>query len=422
MDEIVRLCHLGGEVRLSDIPAADALTAAGLAAPSSTSGHYRGGEWVLTSYAGLMAVCDRGQSSGGGHVYLGEDGLRFVESIRMNRPTGRALDVGSGSGLTSAALAESCDSVTAVDVVEECVAASRITARLNGTESTVTVARRGLEELGDDVAFNCVAANLPGVPVPPSVSYPPEGDGGFDGLELMRVLLRKAAQLLDPDTGTLLMRFQSLGDDSGLLLLSDIREFAEATGYDVTVVSESAVPVEVRSALTARNAISHNSGMCADELIDVMDKHASGLGMPHYFASNLVARSGGTGKVSFVDLTGWQTKAVTGRIFPRENSPMLDEELIRARYYAKIQDLPDGFWENADEGTVTAPLARLGDVLKAVDECSDLLSVTNWIFPREMATEPARARFLLVPTAALLATLADLGHCELVATREGTTA
>ncbi|MCB5906289.1 methyltransferase domain-containing protein [Streptomyces pinistramenti] len=376
-----------------------------------TDRHSGPGKWELTAFRGVLAARDRAERPGTGTVYIGEDSLRFVDTILDALPTGRALDVGCGSGITSCALARTCDDVTAVDLQEECLEATRLSGALNGVGERIRTWHGDFfRDFTADTPLNCICANLPYVPVPPDLGYSAAGNGGPDGLDLNRRLLRDARHLLDPDEGMLVMRFQSLGDSSGPMLLREIGEFAKATGHDVSVVADGRTVPEVRAALTALHAQRHNPALSPDAVLAVIDAHQSRFEQPSYFACSLVSRSGGTGRVTFTDLSGgvgMDAGLAAGR------APAGAAGTAEQLYRGRAADLPDGFWELGGPPDVAAPLTALPELVRAIgDAPRDGITgraLTETVFADRFAADATRARALYVTTELMLNCLADAG-------------
>lgn len=411
-DPLVRLLHDGIAIP-GGIPddLAEDLAAAGLIAEAPTTGtprsatgreRIRPGRWQVTAFRGLFAVRDRPTGPAGARVYLGEDSLRFVETILDVAPGGRALDVGTGSGITACALARGCERVVAVDVVEECLHAAAVSASLNGMGPRVVPVHSSLAELGAPRAtpggsrFTCVAANLPYVPVPPSLAYSPAGDGGPDGLGPIRQLLRRAGELLDPDTGTLLLRFQGLAGDRGPLLLRDLRAFARRHHFDVLVVADGRVPYEVRAALTALLAGPLDPTLTPAEIHATTRAHLAAFCRPHFLACAVVATAGGGGRVEFVDLSN--PPLLDRVVVPRGpvSRVLAARERIVAGYWHGVRDLPDGFWELATTREVLAPVTRFEPLVRALGDGACARDAAERVCADLFAADPVRAQSLLV--------------------------
>ncbi|MGH3165134.1 MAG: methyltransferase domain-containing protein [Trebonia sp.] len=375
---------------------------------------FRPGRWEATSFHGIVVVRDRSAVPGEGRVYLGEDGLRFAEAVMRVRAAGSALDIGCGSGLVTAALALTCDTVLGVDVVPECVDATAATAVLNGLSGKVSVREGDLMTADFPAAFDCVAANLPGVPVPRGLRYSRAGDGGPDGLRLIRGLLERApGWIRRPESSArnpvLLMRFQCLGDRSGPMLMRELAEHARANAWDIEVVSDSRVAAEVRSALTAYYAGPLNPELSGADILRLADDHARELGATCFYSSTLIARPG-AGSVRFVDLARpqWLDTPVTT---PRDATGLKGMTgTVEHRYYSRLGTLPEGYWEMGTEHFITVMVERWPALLdRWASGGVTLRQVLDEEFADEFARDPLAARSLYTTGSLLLDVLGRPG-------------
>jgi release factor glutamine methyltransferase len=138
---------------------------------------------------------------------LVEWAVRHLRAIGAE--TGRAADIGTGSGVVAVTLA--CElpdlNVYASDVSQDALAVARRNAARNNVFQHVTFLHGHLAEpLVAYAPFDCLVANLPYVPAaeiappPDPVSFEPRLalDGGDDGLDLYRVLAASLRTLVKP--------------------------------------------------------------------------------------------------------------------------------------------------------------------------------------------------------------------------------
>ncbi len=412
-----RLAHLGEVERERFAPAVwEDLCAVGLAAESDSacpdgSGHC--GRFELTAHRGLIAARDRPREGARGGVHIGEDSLRFAEAILAVAARGRALDVGCGSGISTCALGRTCEQVHAIDVVEACVDATTLSMGLNGMGEKVRAGLARLDAYDPPLPFDCVVGNLPGVPVPPGLVYPPDGAGGPDGLQLMRLFLERCHTSLAGPQGIVAMRFQSLGDAHGPLLLSELRELAVRVGWDVSVMTESRIPAAVRAALTAHHALPVNPGIAPLPMLARADEHLAELGYEEYYASTLVARPG-EGSVTYNDLSGPSLVGRTLRLTSGVNVSGVAPTVIPT-YYGRAHDLPDSFWELGSLAFITEPATRIEQVLECLSRPSTVAEVLRQAFADHAAVDPIRARFLQVTVELLALCLVEVGAVRVCA-------
>lgn len=373
------------------------------------------GRFELTAHRSLIAARDRPPAGGRGGVHIGEDSLRFAEAILGVAPRGVALDVGCGSGISTCALARTCEQAHAIDVVDVCLEATALSMGLNGMGAKAGVSLlAGLHEYEPPLRFDCAIGNLPGVPVPPGLAYPPDGAGGPDGLELMRLFLERCQTALLGELGVAIMRFQSLGDAHGPLLLAELRELAPRAGWDISVMTESRIPASVRAALTAHHALPVNSGIEPLAMLARADAHLAQMGYEEYYASTLVARpaaaggGGGAapdgytrGSLTYTDLSG---PSLVGRMLHRTRKAGIPELMASAipAYYGRAHDLPDSFFELGSLAFIHEPVVRLEAMLECLAAPLSVPELVQAVFPEEVARDPIRARFLQI-TVELLA-------------------
>jgi hypothetical protein len=417
-ESLWRLVHLGEVAHEHfDRPLWEDLCAVGLAAGVDEAERdgadpARPGRFELTAHRGLVAARDRPRAGARGGVHIGEDSLRFAEAILAVAARGRALDVGSGSGISSCALGRTCEQVHAIDVVPACVEATTLSMGLNGMGEKVYATLAQLDAYEPPVPFDCVVGNLPGVPVPPGLTYPPDGAGGPDGLQLMRLFLDRCHTTLASPTGVVVMRFQSLGDEQGPLLLAELRELAPRVGWEVSVMTESRIPASVRAALTAHHALPVNPGIAPLAMLARTDAHLAGMGLHEYYASTLVARPGG-GSVTYTNLSGPSLVGRTLALVPGCDLAQVAAAAVPA-YYGRAHDLPDSFWELGSQAFIDDPPARLEQVLERLDTPATVTELLEEVFADHVAEDPIRARFLYVTVELLCLCLLDAGAARIV--------
>lgn len=134
-------------------------------------------------------------------VYLGPDSAHLIEAALRLAPRGeRAADLGTGTGLLAALLAQRYSSVVATDIHASVTGAAALTFALNHEPpghrvgACVADVASGLRP----GVFDLVAANAPWVPLAVEFDDPrePFAHGGETGVELPARFLVEGAQLL----------------------------------------------------------------------------------------------------------------------------------------------------------------------------------------------------------------------------------
>lgn len=368
---------------------------------------YRPGTWQLTAANGVYAVRDR-PTGRPPQVFLSDDGIRLLESVTTSRPAGRVLDAGCGAGLATAAAALTANHVHGIDVVPACLEATRLSAHLTGVGHNVSTEHVDLASYRPDQPADCIIANLPGVPVPPTLLYPPAGNGGADGLALARRLLEEASAWLTtrsrnrPSHPVLLMRLQSPGDSHGPFALRMLHQLAGTARLDISVITDSRIDRRVRDGLTSSYADRHNPDLGHHAITQTVHTHSRHIGMTHYYSSSVVAHPAGDGRLHHLDLAprDWLNQPV--RI-----NPVADDIApeITARYFAGLARLPVGFWELGTQHTVTAPPRRIGELTQLLSQGATGVDAVTTLFTEEFAQSPVEALSLYTTTNLLVETV-----------------
>lgn len=260
-----------------------------------------GRRWVPVGVQGfLQLLANSARSAVDDGVYLGEDGLRFARDIAQIKPRGRVLDIGVGTGVGSLAAALSAEEVLGIDVSQAALASSAAATRIAGRTAVCSYQHADFRN-GEAVPsrrWDCIIANLPGVPVPPGASYNPAGDGGPDGLSLTRAFFQALPEWWCPGSGDrdtcLIMRLQSYGDRWRPVILGNLETLAAEHGLLLDVTIDSRMDVATRSALSAsylwRSGVNTRAAAVA-----ISSDHARRLEMEAYYSLSVTAVRAGPG-------------------------------------------------------------------------------------------------------------------------------
>jgi 2-polyprenyl-3-methyl-5-hydroxy-6-metoxy-1,4-benzoquinol methylase len=157
-------------------------------------------------------------------------GTRILADVRVQTPSRRSLDVGTGCGPLAFALARHSEHVIATDVTERAVSMTRLNAALNGFDNVEV-------RLGDRFApvegerFDRITSHPPYV-IAPSTRYRYR-DSGVRGDEFCRDVARGSATHLE-EGGFLHMAF-NCAHITGRVWQDDLRSWFEDLGCDALV-------------------------------------------------------------------------------------------------------------------------------------------------------------------------------------------
>lgn len=329
--ELARLLHTGADARHLSIrdDVGRALVAAGLVTCDDSI--YRTGRWRLSAFAGLLVAADR--DYGTEHeVHLGEDSLRFTHAVLAATPRAAVLDVGSGSGVSTAAAARTAGSVRAIDVLLDAEEATTLTCALNPGGAAVTAEVQHFSDV-DLTEFDHVIVNLPGVPVPSGMPYPTAGNGGPDGLDLIRMFWK---QLAAGPPRRMTMRFQSMGDVEPEVL-TELRETFPQ--HAISIAVDSAVPMRLRDAITAER-IAAMTGADPEAVVGQLSDARRDGGRTTYFCSTMNLTPGGSG----IDYAEPLTRFDLDRLWRGGPVRSIDHAAVWTEYCSRLRLMPDEFW------------------------------------------------------------------------------
>ena len=168
------------------------------------------GGLVLVLHFGIPILCEPPTPKQ--RFYYGGDSVALGRLLFPAR--GDVLDVCAGVGTQGLLCAQTADHVVAIEQEAEVARLFGFNALVNGAEDKIEL-RIG-ETLGplNGETFDRICCNPPLLPIPEQVPYPVPGDGGPDGLSVVRPLLQALPRILRED-GRCHVIGTILGDGSG---------------------------------------------------------------------------------------------------------------------------------------------------------------------------------------------------------------
>ncbi|WP_313896026.1 methyltransferase [Streptomyces sp. YIM 98790] len=227
-----------------------------------------GQDWWIVSDLGCAVGGAAGSRGRDPDVVLGVGGASTtLAQITVDGPVGRALDVGTGSGIQALHLSQRAARVTATDVNPRALRAARLTLALSGAPGAELRqgslyeplrTSRGRGGSAGDERYDLIVSNPPFVISPPGadgrLTY---RDGGMPGDELCRALVRGcAAHLTEGGWCQLLANWEHVAGE-------DWRERVAAwvpDGCDAWIVQREQQDVTEYAELWLRDAGLHPDG------------------------------------------------------------------------------------------------------------------------------------------------------------------
>ncbi|MGA2344609.1 MAG: methyltransferase [Candidatus Sulfotelmatobacter sp.] len=149
----------------------------------------------LVFHLGLWLFCE--WKSPTAKFYYGNDSLLLSRTLD-GAVAGNALDLCSGVGTQALVCARTATRVTAVEIEPLAAKLFWVNAAMNGLSDKLELINGNLLDPVAGRKFDVISCNPPFMPVPPGVRYPRFGDGGGDGLDIVRRLMAGLPDTLAP--------------------------------------------------------------------------------------------------------------------------------------------------------------------------------------------------------------------------------
>ncbi len=250
-------------------------------------GDERVGDRVATGYRlvfhlGLWLFCE--WNSPTAKFYYGNDSLLLSRTLD-GAVAGNALDLCSGVGTQALVCARTATRVTAVEIEPLAAKLFWVNAAMNGLSEKLELINGNLLEPVAGRKFDVISCNPPFMPVPKGVRYPRFGDGGGDGLDIVRRLMTGLPDALAPGgrceviAAVLgnrerpdLAPFQKMAADSCLAIIVDCCTRDELEG-------------ETMKRLVALSSMEGGAGKDVDsrEIEGAFRRHFASLGATHLY-------------------------------------------------------------------------------------------------------------------------------------------
>jgi len=238
----------------------------------------------LVFHLGLWLFCE--WKSPTAKFYYGNDSLLLSRTLD-GAVAGNALDLCSGVGTQALVCARTAARVTAVEIEPLAAKLFWVNAAMNGLSDKLELINGNLLEPVAGRKFDVISCNPPFMPVPKGVRYPRFGDGGGDGLDIVRRLMAGLPEALAPGgrceviAAVLgnrerpdLAPFQKMAADSRLAIIVDCCTRDELEG-------------ETMKRLVALSSMEDEGGAGKDvtpqEIEEAFRRHFASLGATHLY-------------------------------------------------------------------------------------------------------------------------------------------
>ena len=139
-----------------------------------------------------------------------------------------------------------------VELIDVAYNAAILNGKINGiSPKKYEVRKSNLYQMVPE-QFDCIISNPPFVPVPENIVFPLCGDGGEDGLDLVRKIISGYTQHLKP-FGKAYMVLECIGDEEGPYVVKCMKEILKSGSINVSLINRQ--QIEFQADASAKIAI-----------------------------------------------------------------------------------------------------------------------------------------------------------------------
>ncbi|MFF2908931.1 HemK2/MTQ2 family protein methyltransferase [Paenibacillus sp. NPDC057934] len=179
-------------------------------------------------------------------IWFGEDSM-YLAKMLPNLRGKLVLDLCTGTGIQGLIMASYGATVVAVDINSRAVAIARMNAAINGLEEFFSVVQGDLYSAVESSKFDLIVANPPFLPVTNLTDVKVLfADGGVDGLEILRKIIREMPSYLNPN-GRSIFFAGGFGNEDGPMFAMEANKLAAAHSWtgDILLTTKQDAKIEI---------------------------------------------------------------------------------------------------------------------------------------------------------------------------------
>jgi methylase of polypeptide subunit release factors len=321
--------------------------------------------YVFTELPYFFPTCRRKET----RIYIGADSYLLGQNLLADS-RGDVLDLCTGSGFQAIQAASELTQLVGVELAPEAAAAARANVILNGLEDRMEVRQGNLYEAVGDKEFDIIYANPPFMPVPEGVRYPVPGDGGYDGLKVLRAIVEGLPKHLKSE-GRCDIIAEGVGGENGPFLMKDLeRLFKKGGKWDVLLLIRGELPIDYQSYVISKMTSEIYKDLSTEQLYHKWTEMYQKQGATKLFSFQLyIEKVPKGGKVQTIRLS---------QVWNPEDRPVLKPEI---RYEPGT---PSYFvYRNGTRAGEIDQEAR--EFLELCDGKRTIAEITSLLFPRYAA-------------------------------------
>lgn len=232
--------------------------------------------YVLVSNVYYYPTCQSREQK----PYIGMDSY-WLSRVIVNRLSGKVLDLCTGSGIQAILAAKTAEEVVAVDIDLESTRIAKFNVCLNGLSRKIKVLNGDLYTVLNGEKFDYIISNPPFIPIPQNIDFHVCGDGGEDGMAIIRRIIGGYRDHLTPN-GEAIMIGQCVGTYDHALIKDVVEEENQHKGY--TLFLQKRLMLEIQATGFANLAKLYNGkDVSSEEWLKIYRK----MGMTHLHSFTL---------------------------------------------------------------------------------------------------------------------------------------
>lgn len=223
--------------------------------------------------------------------YIGIDTYWLSRNV-VNKTGGLVLDLCTGSGIQGILAAQNANSVIAVDIDADAVKVARFNAVLNYVDNKMEVIQGDLySAIDNNQQFDYILSNPPFIPIPENVPFPVCGDGGVDGMQIIRNIIKGYSKHLKPH-GQAIMIGQAIGNKQRVFLANEMESLAEKISNNLIVSGGSIIENQANNFADLANRLNKNTTVAPEDWLTVYTK----LQVEYFYNFTLFSVNDGKGE------------------------------------------------------------------------------------------------------------------------------
>lgn len=184
-------------------------------------------------------------------IYIGSDSTKLMKYVKKEKYN-KVLDLCAGSGVQGLNIVDYANKVVEVELNDVAYSTANLNGKMNGISSEKYEVRKGDLYSCANERFDCIISNPPFVPVPKDIVFPLCGDGGEDGLDLVRRIVAGYDEHLET-CGKAYMVLECIGDEEKPYVVDCMKEFLKRGIINVSLINRQ--QIEFQADASAKIAI-----------------------------------------------------------------------------------------------------------------------------------------------------------------------